>query len=83
MDFNCDDANMIAYVPVYCCVNEVPEAFRRENNVSNEFSERSAFWVNNLVANMIYPRYAAMIGDLVRHSRSWRTTMLPIRLQVP
>ena len=64
MYFNCDDANMIAYVPVYCCVNEVPEAFRRENNVSNEFSEHSAFWLNNLVANMIYPRYSAMIGDL-------------------
>ena len=64
MYFNCDDANMIAYVPVYCCVNDVPEAFRRENNVSSEFSEHSAFWMNNLVANMIYPRYSAMIGDL-------------------
>ena len=64
MYFNCDDANMIAYVPIYCCVNEVPEAFRRENNQSNEFSEQSAFWVNNVVANMIYPRYSVMIGDL-------------------
>ena len=64
MYFNCDDANMIAYVPVYCCVNEVPEAFRRENNVSSTFSEHSAFWMNNVVANMIYPRYSAMIGDL-------------------
>ena len=64
MYFNCDDANMIAYVPVYCGAQEVPEAFRRENNLSNEFSEKSAFWVNNVVANMIYPRYSVMIGDL-------------------
>ena len=27
-------------------------------------SEKSAFWVNNVVANMIYPRYSVMIGDL-------------------
>jgi dipeptidase len=64
MYFNCDDANMIAYVPVYCGVQEVPEAFRRENNQSNVYSEKSAFWVNNVVANMIYPRYSVMIGDL-------------------
>ncbi|MBP5210895.1 MAG: hypothetical protein J6Z27_03545, partial [Bacteroidales bacterium] len=24
----------------------------------------SAFWMNNLVANMIYPRYSVMAGDL-------------------
>ena len=64
MYFNCDDANMIAYVPVYCGVKEVPEAFRRENNQSNVYSEKSAFWINNVVANMIYPRYSVMIGDL-------------------
>ena len=64
MYFNCDDANMIAYVPVYCGVQEVPDAFRRENNLSNEYSDKSAFWVNNVVANMIYPRYSVMIGDL-------------------
>ncbi|MBQ9499054.1 MAG: C69 family dipeptidase, partial [Bacteroidaceae bacterium] len=64
MYFNCDDTNMVAYVPIYCGITEVPEAFRRENNQSNEFSEHSAFWVNNVVANMIYPRYSVMIGDL-------------------
>ncbi len=64
MYFNCDDASMVAYVPVYCCVNEVPEAFRPENNPNDVFSEKSAFWMNNFVANMVYPRYSAMIGDL-------------------
>ncbi len=62
--FNLDDASMVAYVPVYCGINRVPEPFRRENNNVREFSTESAFWMNNFVANMIYPRYSAMIGDL-------------------
>ena len=62
--FNCDDANMVAYVPLYCCITQVPDAFRPENNPRNEFSDQSAFWMNNWVANMVYPRYTMMIGDL-------------------
>lgn len=64
MYFNCDDANMIAYVPVYCCVNDVPAPFRPENNPHDEFDENGAFWMCNFVSNMVYPRYIAMIGDL-------------------
>jgi len=62
--FNCDDANMVAYVPLYCCITQVPDCFRPENNPRAEFSDQSAFWMNNWVANMIYPRYSMMIGDL-------------------
>ncbi len=62
--FNCDDANMVAYVPLYCCITQVPDAFRQENNPRNEFSFESAFWMNNWVANMVYPRYSMMVGDL-------------------
>ena len=62
--FNCDDANMVAYVPLYCCITQVPDPFRPENNPRNEFSFESAFWINNWVANMVYPRYSMMIGDL-------------------
>jgi len=62
--FNMDDATMVAYVPVYCSINRIPEPFRRENNDIREFSFNSAFWMNNWVANMVYPRWSAMIGDL-------------------
>lgn len=62
--FNMDDATMVAYVPAYCSITRVPEPFRSENNSMQEFSTNSAFWMNNFVANMIYPRYSAMIGDL-------------------
>ena len=62
--FGHDDASMIAYVPVYCGVNRIPDPFRAENTNILEFSEKSAFWMCNFVANMVYPRYSAMIGDL-------------------
>ena len=62
--FNMDDASMVAYVPVYCGINRVPDPFRAENNNIGEFSTESAFWMNNFVANMVYPRYSTMIADL-------------------
>ena len=62
--FNCDDADMVAYVPLYCCITQVPDPFRPENNPRTEFSFESAFWMNNWVANMVYPRYSVMIDDL-------------------
>ena len=62
--FNLDDASMVAYVPVYCGIDRIPDPFRRENNNILEFSFDSAFWMCNWVANMVYPRYSALIGDL-------------------
>ena len=62
--FNMDDATTSAYVPVYCGITRIPEPFRRENNDIRTFSTESAFWMNNFVANMVYPRWSAMIGDL-------------------
>ena len=67
--FNCDDADMVAYVPLYCCITQVPDPFRPENNPRTEFSFESAFWMNNWVANMVYPRYSMMIGDLRKAQR--------------
>ena len=62
--FNMDDATMVAYVPAYCGITRIPDPFIRENNDIREFSEKSAFWMNNFVANMVYPRWSVMIGDL-------------------
>ncbi|MCF0185232.1 MAG: C69 family dipeptidase, partial [Bacteroidaceae bacterium] len=62
--FNCDDASMITYVPVYCCTYEVPEAFSDKVAGPVEFSMKSAFWMNNMVANMVYPRYSVVMPDL-------------------
>ncbi len=56
--FGNDDANMIAYTPVYCCTTTVPKCY--DVNTANDvtFSWESAFWVCNWVANMTYPRYS-------------------------
>ena len=62
--FNLDDANMVAYVPAYCGIDRIPTPFLRETTSLTEFNPESAFWMNNFVANMVYPRYSAMIGDL-------------------
>lgn len=62
--FGMDDANMIAYTPVYCCATEVPSCYTKEVADGVTFSWNSAFWVCNWVSNMIYPRYGLMIDDL-------------------
>ena len=62
--FGTDDANMAVFTPVYCCTNVVPECYKREKADPVTFSAESAFWLFNMVSNMVYPRYSALIGDL-------------------
>ena len=62
--FGTDDANMAVFTPVYCCTNVLPECYKREMADAVTFSEKSAFWLFNMVSNMVYPRYSALIGDL-------------------
>jgi dipeptidase len=63
--FGVDDANMTPFTPVYCCTTKSPECYTRVDNADyNNFSWNSAFWIHNWVANMIYPRYDLMIGDM-------------------
>ena len=61
-----DDPNMAPYVPVYCGVKEIPACFVRVQGVQDEvtFSWESAFWMQNMVANMVYPYYNKMFPDL-------------------
>ena len=63
--FGTDDANMISFVPVYCCTTRVPECYTRVDGADYiTFSWNSAFWIYNWVADMIRPRYDLMIGDM-------------------
>ena len=63
--FNCDDPGMVAYVPVYCGVTQIPEAFDARHNQNGIFDEKGAFWLCNWVSNMVYPRYSAMMPALL------------------
>ena len=62
--FGNDDANMVAFTPVYCCTAEAPRPYNTPGADNITFSMDNAFWVCNWVSNMVYPRYAQMFGSL-------------------
>lgn len=62
--FGNDDANMVAFTPVYCCSTEAPACYTKKFGDDVTFSLKSAFWVCNWVANMVYPKYWLMFGDV-------------------
>jgi dipeptidase len=62
--FGNDDANMVAFTPMYCCMTKAPECFSAQTADDVTFSWKSAFWVCNWVSNMVYPRYSMMFEDV-------------------
>ena len=64
MWFGCDDANMVAYTPVYCCTNQIPVCYDRSTASAVDFTMKSAFWLCNMLSNIVYQRYSLMMPDL-------------------
>jgi len=62
--FGVDDANTAVFVPMYCCITQVPESYRQGKGDLYTLDWDAAFWVNNWVANQAYHRYSQMIGDI-------------------
>ena len=62
--FGNDDANMVAFTPVYCCTTKAPHCYNTPGADNITFSMDNAFWVCNWVSNMVYPRYSQMFGSL-------------------
>ena len=62
--FGVDDANTAVFLPMYCCINSVPDSYRKGKADLYTFDFDAAFWVNNLVANQAYNRYSQMIPDI-------------------
>lgn len=62
--FGVDDANTSVYVPMFCCLTEAPLEYREGNGDLLTFSDTSAFWTTNIVANQAYNRYSQMITDI-------------------
>lgn len=62
--FGNDDANMVAYTPVYCGNTVQPECYNTPGADAVTFSDKSAFWVCNWVSNMVYPRYSQLFPEL-------------------
>lgn len=60
--YGLDDTYTSCYVPLYCCIDEVPESFIRGD--IQRFSWDSAWWVFNFVANFANLRYCDMAKDI-------------------
>ncbi len=62
--FGNDDPNMIAFTPIYCSMTEQPECYNTPNTDDLTFNDKNAFWVENWVSNMVYPRYSMLFPSL-------------------
>ena len=59
-----DDANMVAFTPVYSGMTQAPECYDKNTADAFHFSTRSAYWVENWVSNMVYLRYSLLFPEL-------------------
>lgn len=57
-----DDTYTTCYVPLYCCINDLPKSFTVGD--LQKFSWDSAWWVFNFVANIANLKYSYMIKDI-------------------
>ena len=62
--FGNDDANMVAYTPVYCGNTIQPACYNTKGADAVTFSSDNAFWLCNMVGNMVYPRYSQLFPEL-------------------
>ncbi|MDY4565861.1 MAG: C69 family dipeptidase [Prevotella sp.] len=62
--FGNDDANMVAYTPVYCGNTVQPASYNTKGADAVTFSSDNAFWLCNMVSNMVYPRYSQLFPEL-------------------
>ena len=62
--FGNDDPNMVAYTPIYCSMTHQPECYNTPGADELTFSMKNAYWVENWVANMVYPRYSMLFPSL-------------------
>ena len=70
--YGLDDTYTSCYVPLYCCIDEVPESFTRGD--IQQFSWDSAWWVFNFVANFANLRYCDMARISSRSNPSWKVS---------
>lgn len=69
--FGVDDAACSCYVPMYSCINHVPECFAEGNGDSYTFSPTSAWWTFNMVANWAYTKYSRMYPHIRELQQVW------------
>lgn len=70
--FGVDDAATTVYVPMYGCMTDVPECFRKGNGDLYTYSPTSAWWAFNLVANKAYEKYDRILPEIRRQQAVWK-----------
>ena len=60
--FGFDDTYMTCYIPLYCCIDDIPDSFTKGS--LQEFSFDSAWWIFNFVSNLSYLKFSYMIKDI-------------------
>ncbi len=60
--FSPDDAFTSCFLPLYCGITQLPDAYARGDH--NRFSWDSAWWVWNLVSNLTYQRWSRIYPDV-------------------
>ncbi|MBQ8864072.1 MAG: C69 family dipeptidase [Rikenellaceae bacterium] len=74
--FGVDDAATSPLTPIYCGTTEVPWCFSEENGSMLEYSDESAFWLVNRVANFAYMRYNRMAADIRKVIDEWENARI-------
>ncbi|MBP5709651.1 MAG: C69 family dipeptidase [Bacteroidales bacterium] len=59
--FGVDDAASNCYMPVFCGINQIPNALKEGNGSIVEYSATAAYWIFTKVSNFAYSRYKDMI----------------------
>ena len=77
-----DDGNMAPFTPVYCCSTEAPLPYNTPGADDLNFSMDNAFWVQNWVSNMVYPRYNMLFPSLQAVRDSLDTSYFRLQKQV-
>ncbi len=75
--YGVDDTYFTCYVPLYCCITELPESYTVGG--LQQFSWDSAWWVFNFVANYANLRYSDMRPDIQAVQRELEGTLLALQ----
>ncbi|MFH1747983.1 MAG: C69 family dipeptidase [Planctomycetota bacterium] len=75
--YGLDDTYFTCYVPLYCCITELPESYTIGS--LQKFSWDSAWWVFNFVANYANVRYADMKTDIQAIQRELEGQLLALQ----
>jgi dipeptidase len=67
--FGLDDAASTCYIPFYCGLQQVPNAFEVGNGDLLTYSPTSAYWTFAFVSNFAYLRYDMMSADIRKVQR--------------